>query len=67
MEQDVPEYDFGYIVRDSESGNIIDEFATLDEAQNAIEFYEDEDRDEGSYDENFYEIVESHTGRIVEP
>lgn len=45
-----------YITCDREAGNIIDEFATLSEAEAAIRAYEEEDRANGCYEENFYQI-----------
>ena len=48
-----------YIIRDREAGNIIDTFNTIEEAKNQLEIWENEDKKDGSYTENFYEIVES--------
>ena len=45
-----------YITCDREAGNVIDEFATLSEAEAAIRAYEEEDRANGCYEENFYQI-----------
>lgn len=47
-----------YLIRDREAGNIIDEFATLEEAKEALLGYEEMDKEEGTYTEDFYEIVE---------
>ena len=47
-----------YIIQDREAGNFIDEFATLEEAKNALEAYESEDKKDGTFTPNFYEIVE---------
>ncbi len=47
-----------YVTRDSEAGNIIDRFATREEAEKAIEAYEAEDANNGEYSEAFYEIAE---------
>lgn len=47
-----------YITIDREAGNVIDEFATLEEAKAAIESYEAEDRANDCYEENFYDIKE---------
>ena len=46
-----------YVIRDREAGNVIDTFCTYEEARAALERYENDDRDEGIYDEDFYEIV----------
>lgn len=48
----------GYTVRDREAGNIIDRFDTEEEAIAALEEYEDEDRADGTYTEEFYEVVD---------
>ena len=45
-----------YITCDREAGNVIDEFATLSEAEAAICTYEEEDRANGCYEDNFYMI-----------
>ena len=47
-----------YITRDREAGNVIDEFATLAEAEAAIEKYEADDKEEGIYEPDFYEVAE---------
>lgn len=47
-----------YVTRDREAGNVIDEFATLKEAEAAIEQYEADDQAEGIYEPDFYEIAE---------
>lgn len=46
-----------YFTRDNEAGIIIDGFTTLDEAKEAICAYESEDKADGSYTNDFYEIV----------
>lgn len=55
-----------YITRDSEAGNVIDEFATLEEARAAIERYEAEDKKDGNYEPGFYEIYNAETEEIVD-
>ena len=47
-----------YVTRDREAGNVIDEFATLEEARNAIETYEEHDKQDGTYTKDFYEIYD---------
>ena len=47
-----------YIIRDREAGNVIDKFNTLEEAQEELNRYEEEDKKEDTYEEDFYEIVE---------
>lgn len=47
-----------WIVRDRETGTGIDIFDTLEEAEKALEQYEDDDIKEGVYTADFYEIAE---------
>lgn len=47
-----------YIIQDREAGNFIDKFETLQDAEKALAQYEQTDKDEGTYTEDFYEIVE---------
>jgi len=47
-----------YIIRDREAGNIIEECATIEEAKTTLAAYEEEDRKDGCYEPDFYEIVE---------
>jgi hypothetical protein len=58
--------EYRYCTRDSEAGNIIDFFATLEDAQKAIEQYEEEDKDNGDFTPGFYEIYNQDTDEIVE-
>ena len=48
-----------YIIRDREAGNVIEECATLEEAKQKVEEYENSDKEEEIYVDNFYEIVEN--------
>lgn len=47
-----------YIIRDREAGNIIECFDTYCEAETMLSKFEEMDRTEGIYTEDFYEIVE---------
>lgn len=47
-----------YIIRDREAGNMVDYFDTLEEAQTALAEYEEQDKKDGIYEEDFYEIAE---------
>ena len=51
-----------YYTADREAGNRIDCFSTKEEAMKAIERYEQEDRDDGIYVENFYDVEEEPEG-----
>lgn len=48
-----------FIIRDREAGNRIEAVETYEEALELVEEYEEEDKRDGSYTEDFYEIVES--------
>ena len=47
-----------YFMADREAGNIIDEFDSIEEAKKAILAYEEEDRKDGTYSEDFYDVVD---------
>ena len=47
-----------YWTIDREAGNRIECFNTKEEAMKAIERYEKDDRDDGIYVENFYDVEE---------
>lgn len=47
-----------WIVRDRETGTGIDIFDTPEEAEKALEEYENDDMKEGVYTPDFYEIAE---------
>ena len=47
-----------YIIRDKEAGNIIAIFGSMDEACNELRKYEEQDKIEGTYTPDFYEIIE---------
>ena len=47
-----------YIIRDREAGNIIDTgIPTYDDAVRIVQEYEQTDKQENTYTDNFYEIV----------
>jgi hypothetical protein len=45
-----------FSIRCKETGTLIDEFANLTEAKNALFEYETEDKKDGTYEPDFYEI-----------
>jgi hypothetical protein len=46
---------------DRETGSFIDEFATIEEAKKAIEKYEELDKQDSTYEGDFYDVVnENH-------
>ena len=55
-----------FVTRDREAGNVIDEFADLDDAKDAVASYEDEDRKNGDYTVNFYEVYNQLTNEIID-
>ena len=46
-----------YVVRDREAGNVITQFETMEEAKKVLERYEEQDKKDGTYTEDFYEIA----------
>lgn len=54
-----------YIIRDREAGNEIARFETMEEAQAELNKYEAADKAEGSYSEDFYEIITEEEKYIV--
>lgn len=54
-----------YEVRDYETGSFIDEFDTLEDARKCVKDFENEDRENGCYEEGFYEIYDTFTKEIV--
>ena len=47
-----------YIIRDREAGNVIATFSSKDEACNELRKYEEQDKIDGTYTPDFYEIIE---------
>lgn len=47
-----------YIIQDRETGTFIDEFNSYTEALKGLEEFENDDKKEGIYTPDFYEIVE---------
>lgn len=45
---------------DKETGTFIDSFETLEEAEKAIAKYEEDDKLNDIYEENFYDIVDEN-------
>ena len=50
-----------YVIRDREAGNTIEAFETLSECEAMLEYFENEDRKDGNYTTDFYEIVVKYT------
>jgi hypothetical protein len=48
-----------YTIRDREAGNVIDTFTSLEEAKKELKKFEEQDKTDGSYTEDFYEIIET--------
>ena len=47
-----------YYTADREAGNLIEAFNTYEEAKQAILAYEEQDKADGTYEENFYAVVD---------
>ena len=58
-------YFFSYFTRNRESGDLIDYFETLPEAERAIEIYEKQDKKDGTFKPNFYEIYDIENQEII--
>ena len=54
------------VIRDREAGNVITEFETLEEAKKELEKYEAQDKKDGVYVEDFYEIYDLDTNTVLE-
>lgn len=48
-----------WIIQDREAGNIIDKFNSLEDAKAELASYEEQDKKDGTYTPDFYEIVEN--------
>lgn len=64
------DYDFAelkerYLTRDREAGNVIECFETLEEARKAVKWYEEQDKNDGTYTADFYEIYDAEKEEIV--
>lgn len=46
------------VVRDKEAGNVIEIVKSIEEGQSLIKKYEKDDKKEGVYTPNFYEVAE---------
>ena len=49
-----------------ETGMFIEEFASVEEARKAIIAYEEKDKADGIYEENFYDVVDENHCTIWE-
>lgn len=52
-------------IRDRQGGNFIDSFDLLEAATYALNEYEEADKIDGIYEENFYEIFDTINNEIV--
>ena len=52
-------------IRYRQGGNVIDSFDSLEAAMYALNEYEESDKLEGIYEENFYEIFDTINNEIV--
>lgn len=49
---------YRYAIRDTEAGNMIAKFETLEAAELELAAYEAEDKKDGTYTPDFYEVIE---------
>ena len=54
------------VIRDREAGNVIEHFNTVEEAKKTLERYEEQDKKDGVYVEDFYEIYDLDAETEVE-
>lgn len=52
-------------IRDRQGGNVIDSFDSLEAATYALNEYEEADKLDNIYEENFYEIFDTINNKIV--
>ncbi len=52
------------VVRDREAGNIIEIAQNIEAGQKLIEKYEEMDKRDGIYEENFYEVAEVEDSEV---
>lgn len=52
-------------IRDGQGGNVIDSFDSLEAAMYALNEYEEVDKLDNIYEENFYEIFDTINNEIV--
>lgn len=52
-------------IRDREAGNAVESFFDNEEAEMMLKKYEEDDKADGSYSENFYEIVDTGKDFVV--
>ena len=57
--------DYMFEVRDRQGGNVIDSFDSLEAAMYALNEYEEADKLDNIYEENFYEIFDSSKDEII--
>lgn len=49
-----------------ETGDFIDKFDTIEEAKEAIKQYEEQDKEEGTFSDDFYDIVDENHCSIMD-
>lgn len=54
-----------FFIRDVEGKNVIDKANTIEEARSIVKYFEDDDKECGSYTEDFYEIIDTKTYQKV--
>lgn len=54
-----------FATRDADTGTTINTFATFEEAERAVAQYENDDIEEGTYEDGFYEVYNTETEEAV--
>lgn len=57
---------YRYIIRDKEAGNYISTFQNLEDAKKQLNQFEKEDKKDGIYTPDFYEIYDVEKERIID-
>ena len=54
-----------FVIRDREVGNVIEECTKIDTARKLLDLFENQDKADGTYTKDFYEIYDTEKEEIV--
>ena len=54
-----------FVIRDREAGNVIEECTKIDTARKLLDLFENQDKADGTYEKDFYEIYDTEKEEIV--
>lgn len=54
-----------YVIRDREAGNVIEECTKIDTARKLLDLFENQDKADGTYTKDFYEIYDTEKEETV--